>query len=455
MKDKKKELIDIIREGLQNAEHPPYREGAWEAYKAKFEPAPRYVRLRPVWAAAAVAALVGFTFLLWQPAMQPADSLSVAQQENPIGGLSDQQPSKGESGVDQRTEELGGLSGPGGSEHAAATEGLVVSERTAPVAGSSVNTSVSDNRQELRLDRMPTQRLQSLTDGATPRPLVRIAAADIQTFKPTHKATVVLSLDQDLIAGENIDPHFAYQSEVEQPLSPKKLRLNQRMELGAFLSPSTTDQSFDLGGGLVFAYQLNDKLALRTGASFNQYEVSMLNSDVQQVAVAKRQAAAPVQNSGKLISKAAAGLRTDNLFLPNLNAVTGKVQTLDIPLELRYNLSKQFYATGGVSYAAVLSQERFDHYEQSAAIPTYSSVSDSEKPTQNAVTTVKTTEASPDENINTNGFGGFVNFSIGRKVDLGKRMKVSVEPFVKLPVGQFKRADMNYTNGGVRIMTSF
>ena len=374
-----------------------------------------------------------------------------------MGSLSDQEPFKGESDADDQAEGLGELSGTDGAESGYDTGAsrLVLSEKIAPVAGASANSLISDNRPELHLDRMPTQRLQSLTDGATPTPLVRIAAADIQTFQPTHKATAVLSLDQDLITGEEIDPLFAYQNEVERPLAPKKLRLNQRIELGAFLSPSTTDKSFDLGGGLVFAYQLSDKLAIRTGASFNQYEVSMLHSDVQQVAVAKRQAAAPVQNSGKLISKAGAGLRTDNLFLPNLNAVTGKIQTLDVPLELRYNLTKQFYATGGLSYAAVLSQERFDHYEQSAAIPTYSSVSDSEKPTQNAVTTIKTTEVSPDENINTNGFGGFVNFSIGRKVDLGKRMKVSVEPYVKLPVGQFKRADMNYTNGGVRIMTSF
>ena len=64
---------------------------------------------------------------------------------------------------------------------------------------------------------------------------------------------------------------------------------------------------------------------------------------------------------------------------------------------------------------------------------------------------VKTDE----ENVNTNNFGGFVNFSIGKEMRVNKRLNLSVEPYVKLPVGSFKRADMNYTNGGIRIITNF
>jgi len=48
-----------------------------------------------------------------------------------------------------------------------------------------------------------------------------------------------------------------------------------------------------------------------------------------------------------------------------------------------------------------------------------------------------------------------VNFSIGKEMRVNKRMNLSVEPYVKLPVGSFKQADMNYTNGGIRIITNF
>lgn len=429
MKDSNKELIDLIRERLKNAEELPYKEGAWEAYKAKYEPTRKVRLLAPLWVAAAVAALAGFTFLFhdWSDSTEPISVVETGQENVKSVPMTDDE----------------------------VTGKPLIIEETDRLASASVQNNEGGRKDVVTLDRIDIQTLELAPLGNIPVLTREIKTPDLMVFREDSKPAAVLAWDDDLIAGQQIDPNFAYQSEAARHLSPKKLRLTDRFELGAFVSPSTTDRSFDLGGGLVFAYRFNDKLAIRTGASFNQYEVGMLKSHVQEVGEEKKQEAAPIKNTDKVISKEASSLRTDNFFIPNLNAVTGKVQTLDIPLEIRYNVTKQFYATGGVSYAAVLSQERFDHYEESARILTYSSASDSEKPAQNTVTTVETTVKSSDENINPNGFGGFVNFSIGKRTNIGKTMKVSVEPFVKLPVGQFRRADMNYTNGGIRIITSF
>src|SRR5690606_18892529 len=429
MKDSNKELIDLIRERLKNAEELPYKEGAWEAYKAKYEPTRKVRLVAPLWVAAAVAALAGFTFLFhdWSDSTEPI-SVVETRQENV-------------KSVPMTDDEVTG-------------KPLII-EETDRLASASVQNNEGGRKDVVTLDRIDIQTLELAPLGNIPVLTREIKTPDLMVFREDSKPAAVLAWDDDLIAGQQIDPNFAYQSEAARHLSPKKLRLTDRFELGAFVSPSTTDRSFDLGGGLVFAYRFNDKLAIRTGASFNQYEVGMLKSHVQEVGEEKKQEAAPIKNTDKVISKEASSLRTDNFFIPNLNAVTGKVQTLDIPLEIRYNVPKQFSATGVVSHAAVLSQERCDHHEESARILTCSSASDSEKPAQNTVTTVETTVKSSDENINPNGFGGFVNFSIGKRTNIGKTMKVSVEPFVKLPVGQFRRADMNYTNGGIRIITSF
>ncbi|PRD56259.1 outer membrane beta-barrel protein [Sphingobacterium gobiense] len=430
MKNSNKELIDLIREGLKNAEELPYKEGAWEAYKAKHEPTRKVRRFAPFWAAAAMAAFVGFIFLFkdWQ---NSTESIRVVRtDQEPITPI----PMPIDDPADKPT------------------EGDPVR-----LASGKPENDMEKERELMRLDRIDIQtpnmahlaNLSMLTTGP------KVPEPDLTVFLEDNKPLATRPWDDDLIEGQQIDPNFAYQSETARHLSPKKLRLTERFELGAFVSPSTTDRSFDLGGGLVLAYRFNDKLAIRTGASFNQYEVGMLQSHVQEVEEEIRRAEAPIKDADQVISKQASMLRTDNFFVPNLNAVTGKVQTLDIPLEIRYTLTRQLYATGGISYAAVLSQERFDHYEQSAGIPTYSSASDSDMPTENLVSTVETTRKSDDQNINTNGFGGFINFSVGRRANIGKTMKISVEPFVKFPVGQFKRADMNYTNGGIRIMTSF
>lgn len=437
MKERNKELIELIKEELKNSEELPYREGAWEAYKAKYEPTQKVKYRALPWVAAAAIALAGLTFLFFNPVDSP-ESVAVVeskQQHRPL-----YQPTAPTT-VEPADEPM----------------------RTAANADLWVSINENDQKSPQSVVAMPDRgalervhlpavngapwRSQTLDVAAIPAP-------ERLSVPAQEKPLATLSWDDDLIPGEQINPNFAYQSEAARQVSPKKVRLTDRMELGAFVSPSTTDRSFDLGGGLVFAYRFNDKLALRTGASFNQYEVAMLKSQVREIGEEMKQASAPIKNTDKLISKEASSLRTNSFFMPNLNAVTGKVQTLDIPLEIRYNLTKEFYATGGVSYAAVLFQERFDHYEESAGIPTYSSTSDSPEPVENPVTTISTTQVSADENID-NGFGGFVNFSIGRRVNMGKTMKVSIEPFVKFPVGQFKRADMNYTNGGIRIMTSF
>src|SRR5690606_8698849 len=83
MKDSNKELIDLIRERLKNVEELPYKEGAWEAYKAKYEPTRKVRLLAPLWVAAAVAALAGVTFLFhdWSDSTEPI-SVVEARQEN-------------------------------------------------------------------------------------------------------------------------------------------------------------------------------------------------------------------------------------------------------------------------------------------------------------------------------------------------------------------------------------
>ena len=454
MKNKNKELIDLIREELKAAPDRPYREGAWESYKAKYEPARKTSYIIPFTIAAAVALIFGFAFLFTnQDSFSPQEN-RVAASRGKVDLSAESNKIPEESTIIDR-EHLIPIDESNRHSTKQSSNEITITYR----APSSQGMSPSPSRfAALKMEKEAKVYAYSTNHNQLRnKPLLNrnIKVADAVIFKDMHRPDETSVWDNELINAQPIDPNFAYQRQQSAELSPKKLRITDRFELGAFVSPSTTDRSFDLGGGLVFAYQFNDRLAIRTGASFNQYEVSMLNSKLEGVRLNKAKEAAPIKQTDKVISKEAYMLRTDNFFIPNLNAVTGKVQTLDIPVEIRYHITKQFYAAGGVSYAAVLSQERFDHYEESARIVTYSSASDSEKPAQMTTTTVETSIQSNDQNVNTNGFGGFVNFSVGKKTNIGKTMKVSVEPFVKLPVGQFKRADMNYTNGGIRIITSF
>src|SRR5690606_40192023 len=80
MKEHNKELIELIKEELKNAEELPYKEGAWEAYKSRYEPVRKGKYRALSWVAAAAIALAGFTFLFVNPVDSP-DTVTVVESQ--------------------------------------------------------------------------------------------------------------------------------------------------------------------------------------------------------------------------------------------------------------------------------------------------------------------------------------------------------------------------------------
>lgn len=439
----KKELIAIIKEQLTAVEDRPYKEGAWEAYKSTYEPKSIKKILSPYWAAAAALALAGFVSIFiikntdvkdGQPAQQSALENTLQGKQTPQDNNKQNQPGiiagqvDVESGSTDQTEHVTDLT----------VEQVIASTKEYSILPLSI--------QGLSYDHAAGQ------EGTGAKSLDRLLF-DIprSTFSAEDEDMMTSNLSGEFAMAQRAESDFGKEKEAGKNLAPKRFNLTNKFELGAFLSPSTTDQGFDVGGGMMLAYKLSNKLAVRTGASFNQYEVGLLASEI-----GSGLAGAPnmPSDAANMISKEVP-YRVNSLMLPDLNAVSGKVQTLDIPLEIKYTMGKQFYATGGVSYALVLSQERFNHFTEYTDVATFSSASNSGQPTTPASSTIETAVQSSQENVNPNGFGGFVNFSVGRKTNLTKFMKISIEPYIKIPVGQFKRADMDYTNGGLRVITNF
>ncbi|WP_066751284.1 hypothetical protein [Sphingobacterium populi] len=204
----------------------------------------------------------------------------------------------------------------------------------------------------------------------------------------------------------------------------------------------------------MLSYNVTKQLSVRTGASFQQYEVGTLR-DPSQIA-SMEVAASPDRPLQTDVGMAGSSLMARVPLIPNVNAITGMVRTIDIPLEAKYSFYKGLYAGAGISYATVLGQQRFAHYiENVNANPYGAGLPSNESEMRAAVQPVVRTMESANTNVNSSGFGGFVNMSVGKEMKLKRGPSVSLEPYVKLPVGSFKRADMNYTNGGLRIITNF
>ena len=208
----------------------------------------------------------------------------------------------------------------------------------------------------------------------------------------------------------------------------------RKWEMGAFVSPASTSESITLGGGVALAYHVSNKVSIRSGASIQHYGAVSGNSPITPatasnsfVADAPNYISQPTLNNSFVMRTADAKSAKSN------ERVSGKILTVDIPVDVRYAINKHFYTSVGVSYVGVLDQERSTIYE-----------------TNNTEYKQKSTE----KNVDDKGMNGFVNFSIGRKQQVGK-LSISVEPYYKVPLGGLRSSDLNYSNGGVKIITSF
>ncbi|WP_437919598.1 outer membrane beta-barrel protein [Sphingobacterium sp. LRF_L2] len=434
-----KDIIEIIKKQLKEASDLPYKEGAWESFKSKHEVKEVRRVLPAYWAAAAALALVGFTTLFIVNRREDlerltANSLPSVTERN----ISQSQPTTLPSGDKEIPLVLHMKEGKSNDLAPQVSSGNPVEKSLENIHSIDIQVKLAS----VSLSSVGQEELLSEEKLET--------KMNSNVFTSSFEKTDAVPFVSD-IGGSYVMAQAAATKQSERDISPKKIKFTDKFEIGAFLSPSTTSQNFDVGGGLVLAYQLSPKIELRTGASFNQYEVGILASDIRSNGGEYYES--PSTNA-QLVSKDVP-YRANSLLLPDLNSVTGKVQTLDVPFEIKYNVGRQFYATGGLSYAVVLSQERFNHFNEYADVATYSSESNSDQPTKNPSSVVERTLQTSDNNVNPNGFGGFVNFSIGRRGTLGRNLKISVEPFVKIPLGRFKTADMNYTNGGVKIITNF
>lgn len=443
MKDQK-DIIEEIVNRLRNVEEMPYREGAWESFRDQrlqgvAPEGSRVTKLYYWWSAAAavlVFAIAGWWFI--QDDAQLGDTISmhpnteVPQKIERPNVIDDTDVPVSEQPHDPRSQN---------------TEEEVVS---LPLA----ETAIANIQQALPFEVITERGIanQGIYESQ--------AMAQPPAFEFRHPSLTYLEPNKSIdvayptiLANTNISQH-TLGKEVEE--KNRHFKLTDRFSLGLVVAPSSTSQRMSFGGGLLFSYQIGKNLSVRTGATFHQYEANMLKDPLQSdfVEVAKTQEPTSSQD---LYAGASMSARQAYIpMIPNVNAVSGFVQTVDIPLEVKYTVYKGFYANTGVSYAAVVNQKRYAHYiENVNSSPFVKGLPSTEEEVQSSVTPVTRMMESENDNVRTSGFGGFVNMSVGKEVKVSPKMSLSVEPFVKIPVGNFKHADMNYRNGGVRIITNF
>lgn len=454
MKDnKKKELIEEIIGQLKDHELP-YKEGSWEKFASNYGVSAHRSSNWKYWSAAAAVLLcfgVGYWGLKTNVETDlPAVVLThLPEREDVLGDHKDLKESIQRSLSDVTGDRI--VSAEVLSAKKPYTYSVPVDHSTENLDNHHLVLSTGqlmrghDVAVSADLRRLQSMQLKnnsfSAQVGLTESEVERVSASTNTTV--TNSSAVIASANSGFMSPVNQTQrdaaklsqlYAAQQGGARNSVVHTNVNQDKKWEMGAFVSPASTSESITLGGGVALAYNISSKVSLRSGASIQHYGAVSGNSPITPAMGSNTlNADAPNYISQSNLNNSFAMRAADAKDAKSNERVSGKILTVDIPLDVRYAINKNFYTSVGVSYVGVLDQERATIYE-----------------TNNT----EYRQKSQDKNVDDKGVNGFINFSVGRKQKVGK-LSISVEPYYKAPIGNLKSSDLNYSNGGVKIITSF
>lgn len=213
-------------------------------------------------------------------------------------------------------------------------------------------------------------------------------------------------------------------------------RKADKWEMGLVIAPSIGNgKKINMGYGLSMGYALSDKVSISSGISYNELTASKSITG----------------SEGMMNAPTNMALISDT---KSLESVDANLVGIDIPLGIKYYLTKKFYTNLGVSAFAVLNQKQNNNYLQGAvelvaADPTNANGF-------NAVfKTRMVSELVPSEELKDDKYLGFYNISFGYQQKISGSKAFSVEPFLKLPMKEFTKENLYLMGTGLRLKFDF
>lgn len=404
-----KELIEHITAQLQNHEET-YPDGAWERFSEKKNKR-RGIAFWPLWAAAALILVFGGVFFAQNNTDQKKDiaiTKPKAQQNATANGNSNNniKTKIDSTSLNNDTSPVNKLAANRPPKITGSTKPLLTEQIGYPFINTSaqlvpVNSNLLDNKLAgANLSNLKSKQFDILTEKKKPQP----------------------------IAQTSFEKLLAQDSYANQQKSPSKTSENSKWQPDVYIAPAMgNDNKVTMNYGFSLSYAIANKLSISSGVSYASISTTeSLN------------ASAPQTLSGK-----------------NLESVDAKVRGINVPLELKYNISDKLYTNIGVSALAVLNNSQQNNYIVNQVQNFSSTTANGFADSKTMIVKEKTTEPQPEANIDPDKYIGFYNFSLGYKQKISKKNNIAIEPFLRLPMKTFSKENLNLTNGGLRLKIDF
>jgi hypothetical protein len=436
MKPSEDQLISHIKKTLASHEEP-YLPGAWEKFnESTAEKKKRVFGFYQFLNVAAMILVCAFIFLYVDKVVQkPTQDVAKTKKaqkispKNTAPSKSTEQPIENASPADAlASREAGPSNQPSDATEVAAASSpmnvaktasqnyLAKNTNDANAVARTLNSDVADaavNQQDIVMQVKPRTQTVDRVEHLPP-------ASASRESKPAEKVTGFESfLKQEQLAKS------------KNETAEKSVSNRDKWELGLMVAPSISNNNkLNLGYGLSMGYALSKRVSVVSGVSYNDMTAS-------------NQVSAPV-NTASIVSGDA----------KNLESVEADISGIDIPLGIKYNLSKKVYANVGVSAFAVLNQRQNNTYLQETTMQSTSTDPNSFGEIRMLVMNQRVTEKAPEPSVDSKLIG-FYNLSFGIKQPLSKKNTLSLEPFVKLPMKESGPDNLKLIGTGIKLKLDF
>ncbi|WP_300601136.1 hypothetical protein [Niabella sp.] len=250
-------------------------------------------------------------------------------------------------------------------------------------------------------------------------------------------------------------PDNSYSSLAAQfPTPAREREHSKKWTPSLYISPMFGETDVNVGYGISLGYAVNDRIKVSAGVAHNKLTAS------RDFDVTAPPSNASLSGSGSNALLAARSLVNADAAVskPQLETVRAAVSGFDIPVDISYNISKNLYASAGVSGLVVVKDNT--QYTYVTSTNTRVSVENNEgilqedknMRTMEYATSNAAPEASQKERT---PFIGFYNLSMGYKQKITSKNNVAIEPFLKVPMKTVSDQKLNYTGMGIRLKFDF
>jgi len=443
MKPVDDELFAHIKESLTEHEEA-YIPGAWERFEKKDGKKTVWLWFASLSSAAAVL-LIGLTFLY------PGDKIQVNEVPQQVKNTpSNQHVDAGKGNVPDvavattaiekiktKVAEHKNTIGHR-TDNNGANNPIVTSVQAVPTIVQTIGSKEQPNVSNIQSNVSPIQRTIGSSNEiivSDKKDVIAAAASTEVIAKVNAKEKDSVKINKTRSFQEFLDAEVKSNSAIAALKSSAKKA--DKWEMGLMVAPSMGNaKKLNMGYGVSMDYVLSNKVSISSGISYNE------------MAATKSMA-----GNGQMMDA------PSNMAIVNdtksLKSVDANLVGIDIPLGIKYHLSKKFYTNLGVSAFAILNQKQNNNYLQGSV--EYAATADASNANGFKALFQQQTvsEAVPSGEIRGDKYLGFYNVSFGFKQPISGSKAFSVEPFMKLPMKEFTKENLYLIGTGVRLKFDF